>query len=82
MAGTMLWRAKCDLFNQTILLKSGHENEVQNEMVEGKIESRVGFEMYRDESRVSFGGHVIAVFPNTNTNTTPNKLGLVRDSVH
>ena len=32
-------------------------------MAKGKVESRVGFEMVGDETRVGFG-HVIAVFPN------------------
>jgi len=46
-------------------------------MVEGEVESRVGFEVVRDETRVGFGGHVSAVFPNQN----PDTLRLVRVSV-
>lgn len=45
-------------------------------MAEGKVESRIGFEMVGDETRVGFG-YVIAIFPNQN----PNKSRLVRVSL-
>lgn len=62
-----------------MLSESGPEVEVRNEMVkvEVEVESRLGFEMVRDETRVGFEEHVIAGFPNQN----PNRLKLVRVSV-
>lgn len=47
-----------------MLAKSGHEIEVQNGMVEGngRLKAAIGFKMERDENRIGFAGHVIAVF--------------------
>lgn len=79
IAEAMLWRSKCDLFNQTIVSNPDTRTRFRVRWWNWKIESRIGFQMERDEIRIGFRGHVIAVSPNPNE--TPNKLGLVRDSV-